>query len=319
MKPQYRIRNWSEYNEGLKQQGSLTFWIDDAALEAWVIPELSGKPGASEYYSDLAIVTMATVKAVYKLAGRQCQGFLESIFALMDIELSVPNYSTLSRRIGKLSIALPVVPSAGARHVVVDSTGVKVYGEGEWKTRQHGISKRRTWRKLHLGVDEATGEILAAVATTNDVHDGEVLDDVLDQIDNEIEQVTGDGAYDQRDCYDAIANRGAKAVIPPRKDAVIWKHGIELRSAEGVRKDPPHPRDENLRSIRKHGRKKWKEDSRYHRRSLAETTMFRLKTIFGGRLSSRTFDNQAAELFIKCAALNRMIQMAKPDSVKVEA
>lgn len=179
MKATYGIRNWSEYNAGLKQRGSLTFWIDELVLQEWVDPYLSGKPGASVYYSDVAILTMATVKAVYRLAGRQCQGFLESIFELLGIELSVPDHSTLSRRVGKLEVALPVVPKEGARHVVVDSTGVKVYGEGEWKTRQHGVSKRRTWRKLHLGVDEATGEILAAVVTTNDVHDGEVLNDLL--------------------------------------------------------------------------------------------------------------------------------------------
>jgi hypothetical protein len=311
MKPQYRIRNWSEYNAGLKTRGSLTFWIEESVLEQWVVEELSGKAGASVLYSHLAIQTMATVKAIYRLAGRQCQGFLESIFELMGIDLPVPDHSTLSRRIGKLNIELPIVPKAGARHVVVDSTGLKVYGEGEWKTRQHGVSKRRTWRKLHLGVDEATGEIVAMVVTTNDVADGQVLEDLLEQIDDEVEQVSTDGAYDHRHCYDEIDARGAKAVIPPRKDAKIWQHGNS--------KDKPHQRDENLRSIRKHGRKRWKRDSGYHRRSIAETTMFRFKTIFGGNLSARQFDNQAVELFIKCAALNRMIQIAKPDSYKVEA
>ncbi|PSB32201.1 IS5 family transposase [Stenomitos frigidus] len=311
MKSQYRVRNWSEYNAGLKQRGSLTFWIDESVLEQWSDPNLSGKPGASLYYSDLAILTMATVKAVYRLAGRQCQGFLESIFELMGIALTVPDHSTLSRRLGKLDVSLPVIPKEGARHVVVDSTGVKVYGEGEWKTRPHGISKRRTWRKLHLGVDEATGEILAAVVTTNDFHDGEVLNDVLEQIEGAIEQVSTDGAYDHSHCYDEITKRGAKPVIPPRNDAVIWQHGN--------RKAPPHPRDENLRSIRKHGRKKWKRDANYHRRSLAATTMFRFKAIFGGNVNSRKFDNQAVELFIKCAALNRMIQIAKPDSYEVKA
>ncbi|MBM0744668.1 IS5 family transposase [Phormidium sp. CLA17] len=311
MKAQYRIRNWSEYNAALKQRGSLTFWIDEAVVEGWIDPYLSGKPGASVYYSDLAIMTMATVKAVYRLAGRQCQGFLESIFELMDIELSVPEHSTLSRRVGKLAIALPVLPKSGARHVVVDSTGVKVYGEGEWKTRQHGVSKRRTWRKLHLGVDEETGEILAAVVTTNDMTDGAVLADILDGIEDEIEQVSADGAYDQRKCYDAIRERNARATIPPRKGAKIWQHGNS--------KAERHNRDENLRRIRKGGRKAWKRESNYHRRSLAETTMFRFKTIFGGNLSPRKFDNQAVELFIKCAALNRMIQICKPDSYGVGA
>jgi transposase len=307
----YRIRNWSEYNAGLKQRGSLTFWVDESVLQEWIEPELSGKPGVSNHYSDLAMLTMATVKSVYRLAGRQCQGFLESMFELMAIELPVPDHSTLSRRLSKLKVSLPVVPKEGARPIVVDSTGVKVYGEGEWKTRQHGISKRRTWRKLHLGVDEATVEILAAVVTSNDTHDGEVLNDVLEAIEEPIEQVSTDGAYDHCHGYDEIEAKGANAVIPPRRDAKIWQHGN--------RKGKPHPRDENLRSIRKHGRKRWKRDSGYHRRSIAETPMFRFKTIFGGNLSARKFDNQAVELFIKCAALNRMIQIAKPDSYTIEA
>lgn len=311
MKAQYRIRNWSEYNAGLKQRGSLTFWLDEAVLETWYNPTLSGKPGASNDYSDLAIITFVTLKSVYRQAGRQTQGLLESLFELMGIDLRVPDHSTVSRRMGNLEIVLPVVAKDQAVHVVVDSTGVKVYGEGEWKTRQHGISKRRTWRKLHLGVDESTGEILAAVVTTNNVHDGEVLNDVLDAIEEPIEQVSTDGAYDHSHCYDEIAQRGAKAVIPPRKDAVIWQHGNC--------KAPPHPRDENLRYIRKHGRKTWKRDWGYHRRSLAETTMFRFKAIFGGNLSSRKFDHQAVELFVKCAVLNRMIQIAKPDSYEVKA
>jgi hypothetical protein len=229
----------------------------------------------------------------------------------MGIDLYVPDHSTLSRRLGTLSIAIPVVPNSEARHVVVDSTGVKVYGEGEWKTRQHGVSKRRTWRKLHLGIDEATGEILAAVVSTNNVNDGEVLPDLLDQIEDEIDQVSGDGAYDQRRCYDAIRARNAKATIPPRKGAKIWQHGNS--------KAQRHNRDENLRRIRKVGRKAWKGESHYHRRSLAETTMFRFKTIFGDKLSTRIFENQAVELFIKCVALNRMIQIAQPDSYALQS
>ncbi len=306
----YRIRNWSEYNAGLQQRGSLTFWISDEVTEHWYNKTQTGKRGASNSYSDLAIATFVTLKCVYRQAGRQTQGFIKSIFLLMGIELDVPDHSTVSRRLGKLTVTLPVIPKQGNKHVVVDSTGIKVYGEGEWKTRQHGISKRRTWRKLHLGIDESTGEILAAVVTTNNIHDGQVLADVLDGIDGEIEQVTTDGAYDHEHCYEEIKERDAKAVIPPRKDAKIWNHG-NLKA-------PPHDRDENLRYIRKHGRKKWKEDSQYHRRSLAETTMYRQKNEFGGKVSSRTFDNQAGELLIQCCALNRMIQVAKPDSYAVE-
>ena len=221
---------------------------------------------------------MGTIQSVFHLSGRQVEGFLESLFTVMGIELEVPEHSTLSRRYRKLSVALPVVPKEQAVHVVVDSTGVKVYGEGEWKVRTHGVG-RRTWRKLHLGVDQASGEILAAVVSTNDLSDGDLLPDILDGIDGEIEQVSGDGAYEQRKCYDVIRRRQAKATIPPRKGAKIWRHG----NSKALR----HNRDENLRRIRKVGRKTWKHESSYHRRSLAETTMFRFKTIFGGKLRSR--------------------------------
>lgn len=305
----YRVRNWSEYNAGLKQRGSVTFWLDEAALTNWNESELSGSRGASKQYSDVAIATFETVKSVYRLAGRQTQGFIESLFGLMGLSLEVPDHSTVSRRKGALEIILPVVPSSGALHVVIDSTGIKVYGEGEWKTRQHGVSKRRTWLKLHLSVDEASGEILSAVVTGNDTHDSEVFEDLLDGIGGEIDQVSADGAYDQLHCYDALIALEAKAGIPPRKNAKILQHGN--------RKAPAHPRDENLRSIRRQGKGKWKQESNYHRRSLAETTMSRVKAIFGGVVRSRKFENQAAELLLQCSALNRMIQVAKPESVKV--
>lgn len=253
---------------------------------------------------------MATVQSLFNLAGRQTEGFLESLFALMGIDLAVPDHSTLSRRMGKVSVAMPVAPTEGGIHVVVDSTGVKVYGEGEWKVRQHGVDKRRTWRKLHVGVNESTGEILAAVASTNNVSDDEAFGDLIDAIEQEIEQVSGDGAYDKRKCYDKIAARKANPTIPPRQDAVMWEDAPEGEQT--------HPRNQVLERIKQVGRQQWKQESGYHRRSLAETTMFRFKTIFGSTLRRRRFDNQAVELFLKCAALNRMIQLGKPDSYRVE-
>jgi IS5 family transposase len=253
---------------------------------------------------------MATVQSLFNLPGRQTEGFLESLFGLMGIDLPVPDHSTLSRRIGKVIVELPVAPSQGGIHVVVDSTGVKVYGEGEWKVRQHGVDKRRTWRKLHVGVNEATGEILAAVVSTNNVSDDEAFADILEGIEDEIEQVSGDGAYDKRKCYDEVVARGAKPTIPPRKDAARWEDDPETGEV--------HPRNRVLEQIDQVGRQQWKQESGYYRRSLAETTMFRLKTIFGSSLRRRRFDNQAVELFLKCAALNRMIQLGKPDSYKVE-
>ncbi|MEL7288046.1 MAG: IS5 family transposase [Pseudomonadota bacterium] len=302
----YRIRNWSEYNAGLKQRGSLTFWMSPDVLANWKVEEKTGKPGASCTYTDQAITTMLSLKSAFSLSGRALCGFVESIFKLMQVDLSVPDHTTISRRLKHLAVDLPVCPTRGARHVVIDSTGVKVYGEGEWKARQHGVSKRRTWRKLHLAVDEATGEILSAVVTDNNCHDSEVLGELLDEITEPISQVDADGAYDKRHCYDFIDERGAIAGIPPQRNAKIWFHVN--------RKMPPHPRDENLRKIRRVGRAKWKRLIGYHRRSIAETTMFRLKMAFGGKVSSRKLNRQVNELKVQCLVLNRMIQLAKPDS-----
>jgi DDE family transposase len=305
----YRIRNWSEYNASLKKRGSLTVWVSLEAVENWTTDELTGEQGASPTYTDLAIETMATVQAIYGLAGRQTQGFLQSVFELMKLDLTVPDHSTLSRRRRQLTITLPVKDWSRSRHLVIDSTGVKVYGEGEWKVRQHGVGKRRTWRKLHFCVDEATLEIISVVASTNDVSDAEALLDLLQDVPGTIEQVSADGAYDKRKCYDTLNKRRAKAAIPPRKDAKIWRHANS--------KAERHVRDENLRRIRKVGRKEWKRESNYHRRSLAETQVFRFKTIFGDRLQTRQIDNQFKELMLKSAILNQMTHLGMPDSVKV--
>ena len=308
-KTAYRIRNWREYNLALKQRGSLTVWVSKDAIANWTTNDLTGEPGASPTYTDLAIETMATVQAIYGLAGRQTQGFLQSLFELMKLELTAPDHSTLSRRRRNLSVTLPVKDWSKSRHLVVDSTGVKVFGEGEWKVRQHGISKRRTWLKLHLCVDEATLEIVSAVASTNDISDAEVLSDLLEDMPGEIEQVSADGAYDQRKCYDTLNKHGAKAAIPPRKGARIWQHGNSKKER--------HKRDQNLRQIRKVGRKQWKQASNYHRRSLAETTMFRFKTIFGDRVQTRRIENQFKELLLKTAILNQMTHLGMPDSYQV--
>lgn len=305
----YRVRNWGEYNAGLEQRGSITFWVDEASITKWLNQEQTGKRGASNKYNDLAIEVVLSIKGIFKLAGRQAVGFVKSVFELMRLELDVPDHSTLSRRLSKLEISLAVLPKEGARHVAIDSTGIKIYGEGEWKTRQHGISKRRTWRKLHLAVDEATGEILAAEVTLNDKKDSQLLPDLLEQVDEPFDQVSADGAYDSKDCYESIRQHKAKAVIPPRKDAKIWQHGNY--------KQEPHPRDENLRYIRRHTRKKWKRDFHYHRRSIAETTVFRYKTIFNPKANSRTFSKQTNEIKLNCKLLNKMIYIAKPDSYPV--
>src|SRR5437868_6737599 len=310
-KATYRIRNWQEYDISLRQRGSLSFWVSQELIENWMTKEKTGERGASRTYTDAAIETLAIVKYLFNQASRQAEGLLASIFELMRVKLPVPDHTTLSRRLAKLEVRLPVKKVEKARHVVCDSTGVKVYGEGEWKVRQHGYSKRRTWRKLHLLVDEESREIVSVGASTNSVSDGEMLPELLAAACTEIRQVSADGIYDQRKCYEAINEIKARAAIPPRRGARIWQHGNT--KAERL------IRDENLRSIRRQGRKGWKQEVGYHRRSLAETTVFRYKTIFGDKSQSRRIENQFAEMFIKCAALNRMTHLEMPQSYKVTA
>jgi IS5 family transposase len=308
-KATYHLRNWREYNAALIQRGSLTVWVREEALTAWHDDARTGKRGAPRTYSDTAILCMAWLSAVYRLTLRATQGLMASVLRLLEVELPVADYTTLCRRRRKLAVSLPRRAKDEPLHVVVDATGVKVYGEGEWKVRRHGWSKRRTWRKLHVGIDAASGEIVAAAVTTNDFSDGQLLPALLDQIDGQIAQVSGDAAYDTRDCYQAIATRKAWAAIPPRRGARIWRHGNS--------NTPPLARDENLRSIRRIGRGAWKTEISYHRRSLAETAIFRIKTIFGDRVRSRSFEAQGAEMLICCSALNRMTHLGMPDRYAV--
>jgi hypothetical protein len=304
-KAKYRVKNWSAYNQALIQRGSLTVWFDEEALEGWAHPDQTGKPGHPFEYGAIAIACALTLKAVYQLALRQTQGLLGSVLHLAGLSWEVPTYSTLSRRQKTLEVQLPRQRRSQALHVVVDATGLKVYGEGEWTVRTHGKKKRRTWRKVHLGFDEATGEVVAEAVTPSNTHEKEQLPDLLAQIDEPLRQVTGDGGFDFLTCYEAIAAREARAVIPPRSNAVIWDNG------------QMDARDANLRRIQQIGRKAWKIESQYHRRSLAETGIYRLKTLFGAAFASRTLDRQQREVRIRCVALNRMTALGMPDSYKV--
>ena len=231
---------------------------------------------------------------------------------MLHIILDVPDHTTLSRRGKDLKVKLPRTTS-GELDIVMDSTGLKIFGEGEWKVRTHGKSKRRTWRKLHVGLDPHSGEIQAAVLTPNSVSDGEMVMPLLEQIEQPIQRFAADGSYDKRKVYDYLHQNApqAEVLIPPRKNAHIWQHANT--KAERL------ARDENLRSIRRQGRKNWKQTSGYHVRSLAETAVFRLKTIFGGELSTRLIETQITQALIRCAALNRMTQLGMPQSYKVNA
>lgn len=308
-KIKYRVENWREYNASLVQRGAITVWIADDDLSAW-IPAQTGKRGGQYQYSDAAIQCALTVKAVYHLPLRATEGFLRSWFELVGVGLAVPDYTTLSRRARTVVIRLPK-RSSGKLHLVLDSSGLKVYGEGEWKVRQHGYSKRRTWRKFHLSVEERTLEVQEVTVTAAGADDASQVETLLADAD-EVDQVSADGSYDKRKVYHACQQQGVQRIaIPPRRNAHIWQHG----NCQA----PPHPRDDNLRRIRQVGREAWKREVGYHRRSLAETTVFRFKTIFGDSLSARLLPQQRTEVRVKCAVLNRMAHLGLPESVPLPA
>jgi hypothetical protein len=316
-KTQYKVRNWRAYNAGLVERGSITVWISEEALANWK-PQTSGprQRGGQVQYSAEAVECLLTLRAVLSLPLRQTQGFGRSILGLLGADVPTPDYTTLCRRGKDLKVRLSVrkqgVPPAAPLTILVDSTGLKVYGEGEWKVRKHGYSKRRTWRKLHLSVNEDTQEIEIAVLTEVGDDDAGTGGQMLQEISDPIERVSGDGAYDQRKFYEACATcEIAEVVVPPRRNARIWQHGNSAK--------PPLVRDQHLRRIRRIGRDRWKQETGYHRRSLVETTVFRFKTLFGGQLMARTFDRQIVEALIKCKALNVMTQLGLPDSYPVPA
>ena len=302
-KQQYRIRNWQHYNKALVSRGSLTIWIDSRSTDTWLDQDRPARRGRRRIYTDSAILCALLLREAYHLPLRSTQGLVSSVLRLMQVRLAAPHYSTLSRRARSLELFLAAPKNI--RHLVIDSTGLKVYGEGEWKVRTHGKAKRRTWLKLHISMDARTHQLTASSITDKDLLDRNAMAGLLEQTESEIERVCADGAYDFEQCYRAIKKREAIALIPPRRDAVIRG------------KSPFEQRDENVRGIRKLGRKRWKQQSTYHRRSLVETAFFRLKTIFSDRLRARRVDTQSAEARIRCLAMNRMSMLGMPHSYAV--
>jgi hypothetical protein len=305
----YRVKNWPEYEQALVQRGSITFWLSDDLEKVWLYAGEKQR-GSQFEYSEKAIEIMLTIKEVFHLSNRGVEGFVRSLFEMLNISLPVPDHSTLSKRGKTLHVRLPRKTTKSV-NLVLDSTGLKIYGEGEWKVRKHGYSKRRTWRKLHVGANPDNGEIQVVVLTENSISDDAVVKEMLAQIEQTLLSCAADGAYDKRKVYDALNAHSPEIeiLIPPRKNAHIWQHGNS--------KEERLKRDENLRYIRKHGRQAWKEDSGYHIRSLAETIMFRLKTIFGDKLSTRLLETQTTQALIRCLALNQMTSLGMPQSYPV--
>lgn len=301
----YRITNWRKYNESLVKRGSITFWFSEDVIEVWHHPNKRSKVGHPFVYSDSAVECLLVLRELFQLPYRQTEGLGRSLVELMGISLGIPDYTSLAKRAAKLGISLDVRRHRGAIDVVVDSTGLKVFGEGEWKMRKHGKSKRRTWRKLHLAVNPDTQEIEAETLTENNCDDGSQVEPLLDQVPNPTKGFYGDGAYDKWKVYETLEKRGTKPIIPPQRNAKISQHGNSRR--------PPLPRDVAIREIRRHGRRRWKESVGYHRRSLSETAMYRMKCCFGDHLKNRLVPNQRAEARLRSKILNKFTHLGLPE------
>lgn len=301
----YRLRNWAEYEQSLRRRGDITLWVTPEGVAAWK-PSANGKRGGQGVYSDLAIETALTLRLLFQLPLRQTEGFLRSVLKLMGLDLSCPDHTTLSRRNQTLEVRNQVasLPS-GPVSFVVDSTGLKVCGQGEWHCKKHGKRKRRKWKKLHIGVD-AAGWILASKMTDGYEQDPGQVPELLSQYAGRIETVVADGIYDRADVYEAIQTHSPDAiiVIPPRKDAVTSESVDDLISQ----------RDDHIERIQNEGRLKWKRSSGYYKQSHAENAFARYKQIFGGKLHAKRNDSQENDTRIACSILNRMLVLGSPDS-----
>ena len=301
----YKITNWRKYNESLVQRGSITFWFSEDVIDQWHHANNQPKVGHPFVYSDTAVECLLVLRELFRLPYRQTEGLGISLTQLMQIALDIPDYTSLAKRAAKLGIVLDVRKHRGPIDVVVDSTGLKVFGEGEWKMRKHGKSKHRTWRKLHLAVNPDTHEIVAETMTENSCDDAGQVDALLDQVAGKIDGFYGDGAYDKWKTYETLKNRRIKAIVPPQRNAKLKRHG----NASGR----PLSRDVTIREIRRHGRRRWKEQVGYHRRSLSETAMYRMKCCFGDHLKNREIPNQQTETRLRSKILNKFTRLGLPE------
>ena len=303
----HRVINWAAYDAGLRARGSLTVWFTAEAIEAWTAEPRTGRGGRPRY-SSLAIETALTLRAVFRLALRQTEGLVGSILKLLGLDLAVPDHSTLSRRAETLEVARPRAGSEPV-HLLVDSTGLRLCGAGEWLSEKHGTRRHRAWRMLHLATDADTGHIIASVLTDKDVDDGSQVGPLLDRVDGSVASFTGDGAYDRDDVYAEVAARhpDAAVIVPPRSKAV---------PSETVATAPTR-RDRHLQCIAEHGRMGWQKASGYTKRARAEASIARFKRVIGEGLRSHTDERRATGVEVAVHALNRMLEFGRPNCFRI--
>ena len=304
----YNKRDWKTYDAGLVNRGNLTIWFSEEAIAGWHPPaEGKKKRGHQPEYSDLAIETSHVLRLVYHLPLRQTEVFVSSVIALMNLNLKAPDHTTLSRRGNTVCLSKKIPPSSEDSVVIVDSTGLKVFGEKEWMNYKHGTRLRKVWRKLHLCINEK-GDILSSTLTSHTDSDPGEIDRLLQDIESPIDEVIGDGGYDADDTYKALNNHKKrhnqghpiKAIIPPNI-------GFKL-----ARETDDEQRLHNISVMNDKGKLHWQNQVGYGRRARVENTMHRYKSTFGGKLRSRTFQNQITETEISVQILNRMASLGMP-------
>lgn len=303
-KTKYRVGNWPAYERALVGRGDVTFWVTPEAMAAWT-PKRSGARGRPRRYSDLAIDTVLTLRLVFHLPLRQGEGFVNSLFALMRLDLSAPDHTTLSRRGQRLRPRLRPAWTSSGTNLVLDSSGLSIVGEGEWAATKHGERGRRGWKKLHLGVDQC-GEILVHALTEATADDATTGRDLIDAVDGDLVSVIADAAYDTVAIYETATARGATVVVPPTRTANVSRRGQRSRA-----------RDRTITNLKAIGRRQWKKESGYHQQARVENAFFRYKSIVGDRLRARSPAGQGSEAVLACNVLNRMTALGRPESYRI--
>ena len=303
-KTKYRVGHWSAYDRALVQRGDIAMWLTPDAIATWEAVGV-GTRGGQLQFSDLAIETALTLRLIFHLPVRQAEGFLTSIFRMLDLDLSAPDHTTLSRRGQHLDPTLRCAPAGAGAHLIVDSTGLSIVGEGEWATAKHGGRGRRGWRKLHLGVNRS-GVIVAHALTDANVDDATTGIDLIGAVAGAVTRVTADAAYDTIAFYESAGARGAQVVVPSVTTATVLR-----------RRPRSSARDRTVKKINAIGCRRWKKTSGYHQQARVENAFFRYKAIFGDALRARSPGGQAAEALVACNVLNQMTDLGRPESYAI--
>ena len=309
-KQKYKLRNWSEYNEALRRRGDITIWLSADAVAQWYEQDrVYDGTGSPRRFTDFAIITCHEIRQVYRLPLRQTQGFINSLFRLMGLPLSCPNFSCLSKRLKALKIKVPKYkktdkPLDGVHAIAIDSTGLKRFGRGEWHKEKYELSSKASWCKLHVGVNQ-NHYFEACELTDRFTHDDQLVKPLLAQIHEPIDHFSGDGAYDENPIYDALITHSPNVdvVIPPRSNAVLNDHSAAMRNR-------------NIQEIDAIGRMAWQKERQYGRRNLSELGVQRYQKILGDALHAREITRQKQEAMIGCGVINKMTSLGMPASYR---